>query len=276
MTVTIELTEDVMNSQITSWGASLMASLSAAMSLLFAAVPRIIGFLIILGIGWLIASLIEKAIVALLRAVHFDGFADRAGMGPMAQALKRSPSGVLAGIAKWFVRLIALVVAFDALGVPAVSQVLHQLLMWLPNLAVAVIVLVIGGMAANAVSGIVRETAAKARLERPELVATAARWAVWGFAILVAVYQIGVASTLVDILFMALVGAIALAIGLSFGLGARDTAGTIVRNFYERNQGATGRVRQSISAANELPYSGVEHRHGLVDRRSGNGRRAAT
>lgn len=261
-----------MNSQITSWGASLMASLSAALSLLFAAVPRVIGFLIILGIGWLIASLIEKAIVAILRAIHFDGVADRAGLGPMAQALKRTPSGVLAGIAKWFVRLITLVVAFDALGVPAVSQVLHQVLMWLPNLAVALIVLVIGGMAANAVARLVGETATRSRLERPELVATAARWAVWGFAILVAVYQIGVASALVDILFMALVGAIALAIGLSFGLGARDTAGTIVRNFYDRNRGATGRVGQALSAANEPPYSGVEHRHGLLDRR-GNGRR---
>lgn len=258
-----------MNSQITSWGASLMASLSASLSLLFAAVPRVIGFLIILGIGWLIASLIEKAVVAILRAVHFDGVADRAGLGPMAQALKRSPSGVLAGIAKWFVRLVTLVVAFDALGVPAVSQVLHQVLMWLPNLAVALIVLVIGGMAANAVGRIVREAAAKSRLERPELVGTAARWAVWGFAVLVAVYQIGVASALVDILFMALVDAVALAIGLSFGLGARDTAGTIVRNFYERNRGTTGRVRQSLGAANEPPYSGVEHRHGLLDRRSG-------
>lgn len=270
-----------MNPQTISWSASLMASLSSAMSLLFAAVPRIVGFLVILGIGWLVASLIEKAIVAILRAIHFDSFAQRAGLGGMVQTVKREPSGVLAAIAKWFVRLIVLVVAFDALGVPAVSQVFHQLLMWLPNLAVALVVLVVGGMAANALGDLARGAALKGRLERPELLGMAAKWSVWGFAMLVAVYQIGVASTLVDILFMALVGAVALAVGLSFGLGARDTAGMVVRNFYERSRkGATGVVRQTLSAANEPPlsrpiYSGVEHRHALADRRrTPNGRRA--
>jgi hypothetical protein len=79
---------------------------------------------------------------------------------------------------------------------------------------------------------------------------------------------------------MAVVGAIALAIGLSFGLGARDTAGMIVRNFYERNRQGTGRVvGEALSAANEPPrasYSGIEHRRALADRRHTNGRRAAT
>ncbi len=66
--------------------------------------------------------------------------------------VQTDPSGVMAAIAKWFVRLITLIVAFDALGLPAVSQVLHQLLLWLPNLVVALVVLVIAGLAANAIS----------------------------------------------------------------------------------------------------------------------------
>jgi hypothetical protein len=266
--------------QTITWGDSLMASLSSAFALLFAAVPRIIGFLVILGIGWLVASLIEKGIVALLRAVRFDSVVERAGLAGMVQAVKREPSWMLGAIAKWFVRLIALVVAFDALGVTAVSQVLHQVLMWLPNLAVALVVLVVGGMAANGLATLVRGTAAEAKLERPELLASVAKWSVWAFAGLVALYQIGIAPSLVDILLMAVVGAVALAVGLSFGLGARDTAGQIVRNAYERNRSRTGRVGQTVYAANEPPvarpmYTGVEHRHGMADRRIGNGRRLA-
>lgn len=216
--------------------------------MLFAAVPRILGFLVILAIGWLVASLIEKGIVAILRAVHFDSFAERAGLAGMVRTVKREPAAILGSVAKWFVRLIVIVAAFDALGVPAVSQVLYQVLLWLPNLAVAMVVLVIGGLAANAVGDIVLGAATKGELDRPEMLATVARGAVWAFTILVAVNQLGVAGSLVNILFMAVVGAVALAIGLSFGLGARDTAGSIVRNLYLRNRQHTGRVGQSLNA----------------------------
>ena len=80
---------------------------------------------------------------------------------------------MLGAIVKWFVRLIALVVAFDALGLPAVSEVLQQLLLWLPNLAVAMVALMIGGLAANALSGLVRGAAAEGGLERPDRLAVA-------------------------------------------------------------------------------------------------------
>lgn len=262
-----------MQPQLTNWGDSLMASLSTALSLLFAAVPRVLGFLVILAIGWIVASVIEKVLVAVLRALHVDGFTERAGLGGMVRTVKREPSAMLGTLVKWFVRLITLVAAFDALGVPAVAQVFNQLLLWLPNLAVALIVLVIGGIGANWLDDVVRGAAIRARFEQHDVLGTAARRTVWAFALLVAINQIGVASALVDILFMAVVGAVALALGLSFGLGGRDTAGAIVRNLYERNHRRVGALGQTIGAANEPPanvaYRGIEHRHASADRRSG-------
>jgi hypothetical protein len=266
-----------MNPQFTDWGTSLMASLAAAVNLLFAAVPRILGFLVILAIGWFVAALIGRLLVAVLRAVHFDSLTERAGLAGMVRTLKREPSAMLGLIVKWFVRLIALVAAFDALGVPAVSQVFQQLLLWLPNLAVAVVVLVIGGMAANALGDLVNR-AARARVGNADALAMAAKWAVWAFAILIAINQIGVASALVTALFVAVVGAVALALGLSFGLGARDTAGTIVRQIYERSQHhgtATLDATFGEQGAGQVAYTGIEHRYGLSDRRiNPNGRRA--
>lgn len=266
-----------MNPQLTDWGNSLMASLSAALSLMFAAVPRALGFLVILLIGWIVAAVVQRVLVAVLHAVHFDGFAERAGLAGMVRAVRRAPSALLGLIAKWFVRLIALVAAFDALGVPAVSQVFRELLLWLPNLAVALVVLVVGGMAANALGDLVRRAVARSRIGGVDALGAAAKWAVWAFAILVAINQIGIASSLVSVLFTAVVGALALALGLSFGLGGRDTAGNIVRQFYERNRsraGGYGALRPQ-DAQNRVTYTGVEHRRALADRRSNpNGRRA--
>jgi hypothetical protein len=129
----------------------------------------------------------------------------------------------LGELAKWFVCLLTLIVAFDALGLPAVSQVLQQLLLWLPNLVVALVILVVAGLAANALHNLIRGTTAQAGFGNPDLLATIARVAMWGFAIVVAANQVGIAATLVNTLFMGFVGALALALGLAFGLGGRET-----------------------------------------------------
>src|SRR5439155_11714895 len=157
----------------------------------------------------------------LLRVVHFNDLAHRSGFADFVakMGIKTDSSGFLAFLTKWFVRLIVMVVAFDALGLPAVSEVLRQLLLWLPNLVVAVVGLVIDGLAATALSNLVRAATSQAGFAKPELLGKIASVAVWGFAIVVAGNQLGIAATLVNTLFMGLVGGIALAAGLSFGLG---------------------------------------------------------
>lgn len=263
--------------QITNWSDAMIASIAGAASMFFAAVPRLIGFAIILIVGWIIASLIEKAVVAVLRAVRFNVLAERSGLAGFIQKsnMKDDAAGAIGIIAKWFVRLIALVVAFDALGLLAVSQILHQLLMWLPNLVVALVVLVIGGIAANALGNVVLGAAAEGGVERPDFLAKVARYAVWAFAIMVAINQMGIATSLINILLMAAAGAIALALGLSFGLGGRDTAATIVRKWYERGQANAPQIRRTAdSASNEMSMlsrdPGIERRRSLVtDRRAG-------
>jgi hypothetical protein len=229
------------------FGAAITASLTTALSLFLGAIPRIVGFLLILIIGWIISGVLASAVAALLRAVRFNVLAQSAGIHGFIHnmGLRTDASALLANIVKWFVRLIVLVVAFDALGLPAVSEVLQQFLLWIPNLVVAVVVLVIAGLAANALSNLVRGSTAQAGLGNPDLLATIARIAVWGFGIVVAVNQIGVAQALVNTLFMAFVGALALAVGLAFGLGGRETASQILQNWYRRGQEARPKIERA-------------------------------
>jgi hypothetical protein len=102
---------------INAWGAALTTSLATALSLFLGAIPRIIGFLVILIIGWLIAGALAAGVAALLRAVRFNDLAQRSGLSGFVQnmGIRTDASGLLADIVKWFVRLIVLVVAFDAL-----------------------------------------------------------------------------------------------------------------------------------------------------------------
>jgi Conserved TM helix len=238
---------------VSDMGEALLTSFAAAMAMFLGAIPKVIGFLVILIIGWIVASALAGAVGALLRAVRFNELAQRSGIADFVSKMgaQTDASGVIATIAKWFVRLIVLVVAFDALGLPAVSQVLQQLLLWLPNLVVALVVLVIAGLAAQALGNLVRGATAQAGLGNPDLMATIARVAVMGFAVVVAVNQIGIARELVNTLFMGVVGALALAIGLAFGLGGRETAGQMVSNWYSKAQQAAPRMADAASAARD-------------------------
>lgn len=227
-----------MDDTVSEWSAALMSSLATAMSLLFSAVPKVLGFAVILLLGWLIASLVEKGVAALLRTVRFNDLSERSGLAEFVRKMgaDTDSSGMIGAVAKWFIRLIALVVAFDALGLPAVSDVLRQLLLWLPNVVVALVVLVVGGLAARALRNLVRGAAAEGGLGNPKFLAQVAHTLVWAFAIVVAVNQIGIATDLVNTLFMAVVGAVALALALAFGLGGRDTASRIVHRWYSQSQ----------------------------------------
>lgn len=233
---------------VTSWGEAFMTSMSGALMVFMAALPRILGFAVILIVGWFIAGLIAKGIAMLLRKVNFNQLAERAGITSLMQSMGTDPAGFIAGVVKWFVRLIAVVVAFDALGLPAVSGFLREVLLWIPNLIVALVVLVIGGLAAKAASMFVSGAVEKAGVGSPKLIATIASVAIWAFAIIVAVNQLGVGATVVNTLFMGTVGALALALGLAFGLGGKDTAGKVVSDWYGKAKAAAPKVAAAADA----------------------------
>jgi hypothetical protein len=251
-----------MPEQITSWTSALQTSISNALTLLLAAIPQIVAFLLLIGIGWVIAGLVARVVTAALGRARFNDWVHRSGVGAAVggTGVDLDAIGLVALIAKWFIRLIALVVAFDALGLPAVSDTLRQLLLWLPNLAVALVILVIGGLSASAVYGIVRTSLIAAELGQANFLAGIARAGVWMFAIVLAVYQVGIASELVTAVFTAIVAGLALAVGLAFGLGGREVAGEIVRDVYERVRASEGsHHEQSLPRAQQRSQLRREH-----------------
>ena len=237
---------------VTNLVEAVYVSVASALSALLSFIPALIGALIVLLIGWVIAGVLARLVTALLERVGFDRAAQRTGVTDFLSRTgwRRPRASVLMGeLVKWFVRLIFLEAAASAVHLQAVTEIINRLVLFIPNLIVALVVLVIGGLLANVLSHIVRGATAEAGLGNPDLLATVARIAVLAFAIVVAVNQIGIATTLVNTLFMGLVFAVALALGLAFGLGGRDTAAQIVQNWYVRSQQAAPRIGQAAEAA---------------------------
>jgi hypothetical protein len=211
---------------IQDWGTAIFNAFANAVNLILTFIPRLIGFLIILIVGLIIAALVAKAVTMLLRKVGFDRMADRIGLTRFEQRMgvKMDAAGILGKIVYWFIVLIFLVPAADALGVPAVSNVLNSLVAYIPNVFVAILVLFLGALAATVVADLVRGVVASANIGNPNIFAGIARWAIIGFAALIALEQLKVAPDLINELFGAMVAAVAIAFGLAFGLGGQDAA----------------------------------------------------
>ncbi len=162
----------------------------------------------------------------LLRKVGFDRIADRIGLTRLQQqmGLKMDAAGLLGRIVFWFILLIFLIPAVNALGLTSVSVLLGQVIAYIPNVFVAILVLFLGTLAATVVADIVRGGMAKTNVGNPNVFANIARYAIMGFAALIALEQLQIAPALIQILFMAIMGALALAFGLAFGLGGREAA----------------------------------------------------
>src|ERR1700674_4463354 len=167
-----------------SFTETLVTSFRESFSMILGAIPRILAFIVIVAIGWFVSSILAKGVVGLLRAIRFDELMQRSGLSDFMTKMGTGIDsvGIVAGIVKWIVRVVVLLVAFDTLGLPAVSDVMRQLLLWLPNLVVAIFVLFIGGIAAPPPRDLGARAAAGGGVSNPETLANISRTAVWSFA----------------------------------------------------------------------------------------------
>lgn len=231
---------------IQDWGTAVFNALSNALNLLLTFIPRLIGFLVILVLGLIIATLVAKAVTFLLRKVGFDRVSNRIGLTRFEQrmGITIDPAGVLGKVVYWFIFLVFLIPATDALGLPAVSNILNSLVAYLPNVFVAILVLFLGTLVATFVADIVRGAVASTQIGNPGIFAGIARWAIIGFAALVALEQLQITPTLINELFGAIVAALAIAFGLAFGLGGQDAA----RRWLARGEGTVTAAASQTSA----------------------------
>ncbi|GLV55596.1 hypothetical protein KDH_24400 [Dictyobacter sp. S3.2.2.5] len=236
---------------VTNWGTAIISALANAVNLILSFIPRLLGFIIILVVGLIIASLVAKAVTFLLRKIGFDRLSDRIGLRRFEQNLNvnMDAAGVLGRIVYWFILLIFLVPAADALGVPAVSNVLNSIVAFIPNVFVAILVLFLGALLAVFVSDIVRGATGAAHVGNPNVFAGIARYAIIGFSVLIALEQLNIAPALLNELFGAIVAGAALAFGLAFGLGGRDAA----KRMLDRTEVTVSAMSTAASQGNLRP-----------------------
>jgi hypothetical protein len=229
---------------ISDWGDAVFLALSNALNAFLAAIPLVIGALLIIIIGWIIAGALARLTTEVLRRVGADRlYAEHAGRVYGERTRSITPSVVGGELVKWLVRLVFLVAAANVLGLTQVSELLNDVLLWIPNLIVAAIILLVAPLVARFVRGTIEVGAGEMGFSNAPLLGRIAEIAIVAFAVIIVINQLGIAANLVNTLFIGVVAALSLAFGLAFGLGGRDVAAQLTQRWYEQSQDAAARVR---------------------------------
>ena len=213
------------------WGNSLSGSFYSVGPGLVAFSLKLLLAVIIFLVGWFIGNLLGKFVAQILhsfkvdnalRGAKVDQFLKRAG-------LNLDTGAFLGDLVEWFVVVVFLIASFEVLGLSQVNTFLQRVVLeYLPQVIVATLIILVAAVIAEAMQKVVSGAASAGGMKSANFAGTVARWSIWIFGILTALFQLGVAAPFIQTLFTGVVVAISIALGLSFGLGGQEAASRFI------------------------------------------------
>jgi hypothetical protein len=218
-------------------------SLQRGLDSLVEFLPRLIGFLVILLIGWLIARVVKALVVKALHGIGVDRALSSGSAGPyVARAMPDArPSELIGAIAFWFLFLGAFAIAVSQLGIQALDNFLQSIVGYLPNVVVAILIFVLAGAVAAAASRVIADALGETSMAK--LASAAVPVLIMAIATFMILDQLNIAPAIVEITYIAVLGSVALGMALAFGIGGRHVAARMLEEAYRSGQERRQEVR---------------------------------
>ncbi|OGE81898.1 MAG: hypothetical protein A2720_01815 [Candidatus Doudnabacteria bacterium RIFCSPHIGHO2_01_FULL_46_24] len=192
--------------------------------------PGFLVAVIVLVVGWIVATALGKLVKSVLTSVKIDEVGDKLGLDQLAErtGMKMSVSGALAWLVKWFFLIAVFLAAADLLQLDQISAFLNDVLAYIPNVVAGAAILLVGTLVAGFFSRLVRHSVQAGGLKSADLLGSVTQWAVMIFTILATLDQLKVAQPFVQTLFTGVIAMLAIAGGLAFGLGGKEQASKVL------------------------------------------------
>ncbi|MDD3528280.1 MAG: hypothetical protein PHS77_00245 [Gallionellaceae bacterium] len=213
-----------------------LASLQAFWGEIAIFVPKLLAALLLFFIGWLLARLLRTGVERLLKALKFDRMAERSGLEALADAggVRLSLSSVIGALAYWLVILVVAVSVTNSLGLSTVAELLNRVVLYLPNVLVAILVLLFGTLLARFINRVAFTWLHGIKAPNALFMSTAAEYMVQVFAFFLALEQLQIGTQLVTAAFSIAFGGLVLMLALAFGLGGREWAAGKIREWSDK------------------------------------------
>ncbi len=223
-----------------TWGDIFISSFQNAWYNIALYLPRILGAIIIVVIGWLIGRALEFLIVKIFNVTKLEHFFERIGLKEEMQkmGINISVGRIVGKIIKWFIVILTLIAAMQTLEISEVNNFLTSLVLYLPNVLAAIAILAIGLIIGKFLQKFISKSATTFKMNESnaKILGLVAKWSIVIFAGMAALVQLNIASSLIQILFAGIVIMFAIAGGIAFGLGGKNQASVLIDNLAEKGK----------------------------------------
>jgi small-conductance mechanosensitive channel len=239
------------------------SSVQGALDALFAFLPNLLGCIALLVVGYIVARVVAGIVRKLLQEVGLDRHLHESDANDYVERVLpgASPSSGITRVVFWLVFAFFFVAAMGALKIPAVTTFMNQVLAYLPNVIVAILIFVVAALVAGAVAAAV--TNFMGDTPTGKIVAAIVPALVMVIALFMILDQLKIAQDIVTIAFAATMGALALGLALAFGLGGRDVARRLLEDAYANSRRAKEQARSDLALGEDRiadgPLSSVRH-----------------
>lgn len=222
--------------EFTNWSQLFFDSLRSFGQSFMTAMPRVLGAILIIFLGWLFARFLSRGVQKLLKTVKFDRLADRINTGNWLEKanIKSAPSVLIAKFIYWVLLLLVVITAAETLGWTAISQEISKLLDYLPNLLAAVIFFVIGIYIATFVRDMIRGATKTLGISAGRIISSFVFYLLFLLISLTALDQAGIDTTIITSNLLLIIGSIMAAAAISYGLASREVLANILAAFFSR------------------------------------------
>lgn len=216
-----------------TWGEIFTVSLQSLWLGFISFVPSLLVAIIVFIIGWVVADIVGKALKQIIDALKVDKlFASAGAEEALSRAgFKLSVGTFLGEVVRWFIIIVFLMTSLEVVGLSQVNSFLRDVVLsYIPQVVIAALILLVASVLSEAAGRIVSGTAKATNIRAAGLLGSVAKYSIWLFAFIVAFAQLGIAPQFMQILFTGLIAGLALAFGLSFGLGGKDAAARTIEH----------------------------------------------
>ncbi len=197
--------------------------------------PTLFSVIVILIVGWVVAALVQKVITRFLKLARLDTASEKTGIANILTKgdINYTLSEIVGVLVYWLMMLVVILAAVNALQLTVAAELLNRVILYIPNVIASVFIIVLGIFFASLVANAVRTTAANAGVRQARSLGQATQVVIVVFVFVEALKQLGIDTSLIDLLLKAVLGALALGIGLAVGLGCKDLAAKSVNQLVD-------------------------------------------
>jgi hypothetical protein len=197
--------------------------------------PTLIGILVILIIGWIVAAILKNVVVKLLKAIQFDVASEKSGLSDILRkgGIKNTLSELMGGLIYWVVMLLVFMAALNALGMTVVASLLDKVILYIPNVIAAIFIISLGIFFASIIGSIVMTASMNAGIKQAKLLNQVTQTVIVVFAAIMTLEQLNIATTVLTTTITVLLASIGLAIAIAVGLGSKDIAGKLMQELLD-------------------------------------------